>query len=85
MVGSSIMVSPALHEESSIVNAYIPQGTWFDLWSGQKFESSGEWQVLEDIPYQIPTHLKSGTIIPILVNTVKSRNYDYRPRSALND
>ena len=72
MVGDSLLVSPILDEGTTQLQAYFPYSTWYDLWSGQAIRGSGEYKRLEDIPYQIAVHLKSGKIIPTLVRTLNS-------------
>ncbi|XP_059079959.1 lysosomal alpha-glucosidase-like isoform X1 [Tigriopus californicus] len=64
MVGNGILVSPMMELATTQLLAYIPYGTWFGLWSGQKFQGIGDWTLLEDKPFQITSHLRAGTIIP---------------------
>lgn len=69
MVGDSILVTPVLDSTMKTqIDAYIPRWTWYDLWSGQLVEGAGGWKVIEDIPYQIASHLRAGKIIPTLVS-----------------
>lgn len=73
MLGNGILVSPMMELGSTQLEAYIPFGTWFGLWSGQKIQGIGDWTLLEDNPFQITSHLKAGTILPGLVRGLAAK------------
>ena len=42
---------------------YLPEGTWYDYWTGEKFE--GKQYILKDAPIDVcPMYIKAGSIIP---------------------
>ena len=67
MLGDALLLSPILNPGTVQLRAYFPYGLWFDLWSGQPMKGDGSWHMLEDIPYQLASHMRAGTIIPLLV------------------
>lgn len=75
--GSSILVSPALHENQYSVKAYFPADQWYDIYDGHlAFDSSGQWQTLKAPLEKINVHVRGGSIIATqrpAVNTVLAR------------
>ena len=68
MLGSSILVSPILEPDTAKIAAYFPQDfIWYNLWSGTKVTSG--LTELETSVFQIPAHLKCGSIISTLVSS----------------
>jgi alpha-glucosidase (family GH31 glycosyl hydrolase) len=64
MIGSGLLVSPVLAEHSTIVNAYLPAGVWYDFYSGTKTISAGESFQLDAPIDKINLHVRGGYIIP---------------------
>ena len=74
MFGPDILVTPVLNVNEHVTTAYIPplhggDVGWYDLWSGAEEHRSGVTD-LETTTYQISTHIKAGSIIPMLVSRV---------------
>ena len=48
-------------------DVYLPPGTWIDYWSGEPFESKGEWKRNRRWPATVggPLFVKGGAIIPM--------------------
>ena len=74
MFGPDILVTPVLNVNEHVTTAYIPplhggDVGWYDLWSGAEEHRSGVTD-LETTTYQISTHVKAGSIIPMLVSRV---------------
>ena len=74
MFGPDILVTPVLNANEHVTTAYIPplhggDVGWYDLWSGAEEHRSGVTD-LETTTYQISTHVKAGSIIPMLVGRV---------------
>ena len=72
MFGPDILVTPVLNVNEHVTTAYIPplhggDVGWYDLWSGAEEHRSGVTD-LETTTYQISTHVKAGSIIPMLVS-----------------
>ena len=70
MLGPSIMVAPILAAGAATVDVYFPRGSWYELWSGLNYSDAstlGRWQKIEAVPYQIPSYIRGGSILPTLV------------------
>jgi len=39
MVGNALMVAPVMHEGVQERSVYLPAGIWYDLWSGEKYDT----------------------------------------------
>ncbi|KAF2077080.1 hypothetical protein CYY_001589 [Polysphondylium violaceum] len=72
LLGSHIMVSPVLVEDAVTVNAYFPDDTWYDFFSGELMTYSGQNATLDAPLEVIPVHLRAGAIIP----TQPTYNYE---------
>ena len=75
MFGPDILVTPVLNVNEHVTTAYIPplhggDVGWYDLWSGAEEHRSGVTD-LETTTYQISTHVKAGSIIPMLVSQLE--------------
>ena len=73
MFGQSLLVAPILEAEAeaATVDVYFPRGSWYELWSGLNYSDAGtllgRWQKIEAVPYQIPSYIRGGSILPTLV------------------
>lgn len=70
MFGPSILVAPILAAGAATVDVYFPRGSWYELWSGLNYSDAstlGRWQKIEAVPYQIPSYIRGGSILPTLV------------------
>lgn len=64
MFGPSILVSPVLERGARKWEVYLPQGQWYDFWSGKLYQ--GKTTVTVPAPLDvIPLFVKSGSIIPM--------------------
>lgn len=64
LFGSSIMVCPVTRKGDRKRDVYLPEGKWFDFWSGK--EQQGGTTITADAPLdKIPLFIKSGSILPI--------------------
>uniref|UniRef100_H2YRG7 Glycoside hydrolase family 31 N-terminal domain-containing protein n=1 Tax=Ciona savignyi TaxID=51511 RepID=H2YRG7_CIOSA len=80
MWGSGLLISPALYQSASTVNAYFPAGFWYDCTTenlGKRINSNGQYETLQsELHGSIPLHIRGGNIIPAQypdLNTKKSR------------
>lgn len=64
LIGSGLLVTPVLTESTTIVNAYLPAGSWYDFYTGAKTSSSGQYVQLDAPIDKINLHLRGGVIIP---------------------
>ena len=63
MFGPSFLVSPIVHYKQRSRNVILPQGLWYDFWSGQAVAGGSTYA---DAPYdRIPIHVRAGSIVPI--------------------
>lgn len=65
--GSGLLISPALHEGVTAVNAYFPKGRWYDFRTGEEISASGEESLALSAPLdgEIPLHIRGGEILPM--------------------
>lgn len=63
LVGESLLVAPVVEQGAVKKLVYLPEGTWYDYWSGEAFE--GKQYVLRDAPLALcPIYVKAGSMIP---------------------
>ena len=63
LAGENILVAPVLEQGATKRMVYLPEGTWYDYWTGEKFE--GKQYILKDAPIDVcPIYIKAGSIIP---------------------
>ena len=76
--GSEIFVSPIVSKKDYIMNRvihkiYIPEGTWYDFFSGKKYTGNKKYvSFYRDEEY--PVFVKAGTIIPMSSNKTNDTN-----------
>jgi alpha-glucosidase len=64
MIGSDLLVAPILTPGASGRLVYLPEGTWFDYWTGQQV--SGGRMMHADAPLEtVPLYVRGGAIIPM--------------------
>ena len=64
LVGENLLVAPVLEQGSDKKMVYLPRGTWYDFWTGEKI--SGGQYILRDAPIDVcPIYVKAGTILPM--------------------
>lgn len=63
MMGDSLLVAPVVAgcQERRI---YLPQGSWYDFWTGDIFEGS-QWIIYQVPLHIIPIFVKAGTLLPL--------------------
>ena len=63
LVGESILVAPVLEQGVTRRMIYLPEGVWYDYWTGQRVE--GKQYILRDAPMDVcPMYIKEGSSIP---------------------
>ncbi len=64
MFGPAFMVSPVTTQGATSRSVYLPNGTWYDFWTGETV--SGGSSINASAPLsQIPLHIRAGSIVPM--------------------
>jgi alpha-D-xyloside xylohydrolase len=63
LIGSSLLAAPLTAGETQR-NIYLPEGTWYDFNTNQKFQG-GRTYTIQPTLNQIPLFVKAGTILPL--------------------
>lgn len=67
MFGRDLLVAPVILEGTMERDIYLPEGTWFDLWTGEKY--CGKRTVTYHCPLdQIPVFVRESAAIPVNIN-----------------
>ena len=77
LVGEQILVAPVLEQGATKRMVYLPEGTWYDYWTGERI--TGKQYILKDAPIDVcPIYIKAGSIIPTyeVVQYVGEKPYD---------
>ncbi|KAF5888798.1 lysosomal alpha-glucosidase-like [Clarias magur] len=64
LLGRSVLVTPVLEPGVEVVVGYVPQGLWYDFYTGDSLLSKGEEIKLHAPLDKINLHLREGSIIP---------------------
>lgn len=63
MVGEQLVVAPIIEQGASERLVYLPQGVWFDYWTGREM-SGGQSFIAAAQLGDIPMYVKAGSVIP---------------------
>lgn len=63
MLGDQLLVCPVTTKGAQTRTLYLPEGEWFDCWSGKKFSGRRYVNVVASVD-RIPLFVKAGAIIP---------------------
>jgi alpha-D-xyloside xylohydrolase len=64
LFGPSILVAP-VYDESDRRSVYLPEGTWFETWTGQEWEGPRSISLSAPIDC-LPLFVRAGSIIPMI-------------------
>lgn len=64
MLGDQLMVAPVTSKGAITRSVYLPKGTWFNYWTGEKYEGSSYVHVVAPLD-TIPLFVKAGGVIPM--------------------
>ncbi len=64
MFGNDLMVCPVTVKGAQTRTIYLPEGEWFDYWSGVKYNGKQYIHILTPLD-QLPIFVKGGAIIPM--------------------
>lgn len=83
MVGSALLISPVLDNGARQVNAYFPEGDWYDYFTGIEVEGTGRWHTLPAPIDHIPVHIRGGYIVPRQAPALTTRDARKNPFNIL--
>ncbi|MEN9225115.1 MAG: glycoside hydrolase family 31 protein, partial [Thermostichus sp. DRC_bins_24] len=64
MLGSALLAAPVLRPGIRYRAVYLPEGTWFDWWTGQRHR--GPTHILAEAPLdRLPLFARAGSIVPL--------------------
>lgn len=63
--GPNILVAPIFEQGQQTRRFYMPQGTWYDFFSGKKY-AGGQWTEVSTTFEHIPVFAKGGSFIPMI-------------------
>jgi len=64
LIGHSLLVAPVLQQGAVARSVYLPEGTWYDFWSGQR--RRGLAHVIADAPlHRLPLFVRGGSVVPM--------------------
>ena len=67
MFGRDLLVAPVITEGATRRTIYLPEGTWFELWTGEK--QCGMQTISVSCPIdRIPVFVRDGAAIPVNIN-----------------
>jgi alpha-D-xyloside xylohydrolase len=64
MFGPALMICPVTHPAAKTRNVYLPGGTWYDFWSGEKLEGGRTIEAAAPLDI-LPLFVRAGSILPI--------------------
>ena len=63
MIGESLLAAPVVEQGANRKMVYLPEGTWYDYWSGERLEG-GQYVIRKAALEECPLFVKAGGIIP---------------------
>ena len=66
LAGPNLLAAPVVIQGDRKKMVYLPAGTWYDYWTGEKISGDqGQW-ILRDAPLDTcPLYVKAGTVLPV--------------------
>jgi alpha-glucosidase len=64
MFGDQLMVAPVTTKGAITRSVYLPEGTWFNYWTAEKYEGKSYHHVVAPLD-TLPLFVKAGSIIPM--------------------
>ena len=66
MAGPNLLAAPVVTQGDRKKMVYLPAGTWYDYWTGEKISGDqGQW-ILRDAPLDTcPLYVKAGAVLPV--------------------
>jgi alpha-glucosidase len=71
--GDALLISPVTKDYEEEVTFYLPEGLFYDYWTGEPVTGEGKNVTRSNVAYtDIPIHVRGGTIIPRRVNSANT-------------
>ena len=65
LFGQELLVAPVVKKGARTKNVYLPEGTWIDYFSGEKYEGNRILSNFDTPVWKLPVFVKNGAIIPM--------------------
>jgi alpha-glucosidase (family GH31 glycosyl hydrolase) len=62
--GRSLMVAPVVEKGATMRSVYLPQGGWYDFWTGERVEGGHKIDRAVDLE-TMPLYVREGSILPL--------------------
>jgi alpha-glucosidase (family GH31 glycosyl hydrolase) len=69
MLGSCLLIAPIIQDQARKREVYLPAGTWFHFFTGQKYQGA-QTHTVEAKLDEIPVFAVAGAIIPIFLENI---------------
>jgi alpha-glucosidase (family GH31 glycosyl hydrolase) len=64
LLGPSLLVAPVFEKGAKSRNIYLPKGSWFDFWTGERIDGGREVSRAVDLE-TLPLYVRAGSIMPL--------------------
>jgi alpha-D-xyloside xylohydrolase len=64
MFGPALMICPVTHPAAKSRSVYLPAGTWYDFWTGEKLEGGRTIEAAAPVEI-LPLFVRAGSILPM--------------------
>jgi len=62
--GRDVLVAPVFERSATSRRVYLPRGTWYDFWTGERAEGGRE--IARDVDLEtMPLYVRAGAILPL--------------------
>jgi len=64
MWGKNLLVAPVLERGATARRVYLPRGSWYDFWTGERIE--GDRDIIRAVELEtLPLYVRAGSILPL--------------------
>jgi alpha-glucosidase len=64
MIGPFLLIAPILEKGTESRDVYLPEGVWFDFWTGERFSGPERLKIKAGLE-NMPIYVRAGAIIPL--------------------
>ena len=66
LFGDTLMAAPVGHAGQSSRSVYLPEGTWYDFWTGERLDGEAEGDIEAAAPLErMPLYTRAGSVLPM--------------------